>query len=62
MPQWLKNSPANAGVTGDTGSTPGSGKSPRGRNGNPLQYSCQNKPIGRGPWPAMVHEVTKSQT
>ena len=33
----VKNSPANA---GDAGSIPGSGRSPRGGNGNPCQYSC----------------------
>ena len=32
----VKNLPANA---GDTGSIPGSGKSPNEGNGNPLQYS-----------------------
>ena len=36
----VKNSPANAGDTGDTGSIPGSGISPGEGNGNPLQYSC----------------------
>ena len=34
-----KNSPANARDVGDTSSIPGSGRSPRGENGNPLQYS-----------------------
>ena len=34
--------PANA---GDVGSIPGSGRSPGGRNGNPLQYSCLENPI-----------------
>ena len=33
----VKNTPINA---GDSGSTPGSGRSPEGGNGNPLQYSC----------------------
>ena len=33
----VKNAPASA---GDTGSTPGLGRSPGGGNGNPLQYSC----------------------
>ena len=33
----VKNPPANA---GDTGSIPGWGRFPGGRNGNPLQYSC----------------------
>ena len=32
----VKNLPANA---GDTGSTPGSGRSPRGGNGNPTHSS-----------------------
>ena len=36
----VKNLPANAGDAGDTGSIPGSGRSPKGGNGNPLQYSC----------------------
>ena len=33
----VKNPPAKA---GDVGLIPGSGRSPGGRNGNPLQYSC----------------------
>ena len=40
-----KNLPANA---GDTGSIPGSGRSPGGGPGNPLQYSCLENPMGRG--------------
>ena len=36
----VKNSPANAGAIRDVSLTPGSGRSPRGRHGNPLQYSC----------------------
>ena len=35
----VKNLPANAGDPRDTGSIPGSGRSPRGEHGNPLQYS-----------------------
>ena len=31
-------------------------------NGNPLQYSCLENPMGRGAWLAAVHGVTKSQT
>ena len=38
----VKNLPANAGAAGD--SLPGSGSSPRGGNGNPLQYSCLGIP------------------
>ena len=37
----VKNPPANA---GDMGSIPGPGRFPGGRNGNPLQYSCQENP------------------
>ena len=36
----VKNPPANAGDTGDTGLIPGLGRSPGGGHGNPLQYSC----------------------
>ena len=34
----VKNSPAKAGDTRDLGLIPGSGRSPGGGNGNPLQY------------------------
>jgi len=47
---------------GDLGLIPGSGKSPREGNGNPLQYSCLGNPMDRGAWWAAVHGVTKSQT
>ena len=36
----VKNLPANAENAGDTSFIPGSGRSPGGGNGNPLQYSC----------------------
>ena len=41
----VKESTCNA---GDLGLIPGSGKSPGGRLGNPLQYSCLENPIDRG--------------
>ena len=44
----VKNSPANAGVTGDTGLIPGLGRSPGGGHGNPLQYSYLENSKGRG--------------
>ena len=44
----VKNPPANAGDTRDAGWIPGSGRSPGGRNGNPLRYSCLKKPMDRG--------------
>ena len=37
----------------DMGSIPGSGSSPRGGHGNPLQYSCLENPMDRGAWWAM---------
>ena len=36
--------------------------SPGEGNGNPLQYSCLENPMERGPWLAVVHSVAKSQT
>ena len=40
----------------------GSGRSPGGRNGSPLQYSCQENPMDRGTRLATVPGVAKSQT
>ena len=47
---------------GDPGSIPGSGISPGGGNGNPLQDSCLENPMDRGAWWATVHGITESQT
>ena len=58
----VKNPPTNAGATGDAGSIPGSGRSPGGGNGNPLQYSCLENPMDRGVWQATVLRVAKSRT
>ena len=41
--------------TGDLGSIPGSGRSPREGNGNPLQYSCLENSMDRGAFGATVH-------
>ena len=41
---------------------PGSGRSPGGEHGNPLQYSCLENPMDIGAWQATVHGVAKSQT
>ena len=40
----------------------GLGRSPGEGNGNPLQYSCLEKPMDRGAWQATVNGVTKSRT
>ena len=58
----IKNLPTNAGDTGDPVSIPGSGRSPGGGNGNPLQYSCLGNPMDRGAWRATVYGVTESDT
>ena len=46
---------------GDTGSIPGSERSPGEGNGNPLQYSCLKNPMDGGAWWATVHGVAKSR-
>ena len=50
----VKNLPANTRDTGDLGSIPGSGRSPRTGNGNSLQYSYLGNPTDRGAWWATV--------
>ena len=56
----IKNSPANAGDIRDVGSVPGSGRSPGGGNGNPLQSSCLDNPMDKGAW--WLHGVPKGWT
>ena len=56
--QVAKNPPANA---GDGGLIPGSGRSPGGGHGSPLQYPCLENSMHRRAWRATVHRVTKSQ-
>ena len=58
----VKNLPASAGGLCAVGSIPGSGRSPGGRHGNPLQYSCLENPKDRGARGATVHRVTNSWT
>ena len=57
-----EESACNAGDTRDTGLIPGLGRSPGGKNDNPLQYSCLGNPMDRGAWRATVQRVMKSQT
>ena len=56
----VKNPPANAGDTKDTGLISGSGRSPGGGHVNPLQYSCLENLMDREAWWATAHRVTKS--
>ena len=53
QPFWLR------GKAGESGSTPGSGRSPGEGNGNPLRDSCLGNPMDRGAWWATVLGNTK---
>ena len=55
-PWWLR---CNA---GDSGSIPGSGRSPRERNDYPLLYSCLENSKDRVAWWAIVRGIPKSRT
>ena len=55
----VKSLPANVGDIRNMGLIPGLGRSPGGRQGNPLQYSCLENPVDRGAWPATVHGVAE---
>ena len=46
----VKNPPVNAGNVRDTGSIPGSGRSPGEGNDTPLQYSYLENTMDRGTW------------
>ena len=54
-----KESACNA---GDSGSIPGSGRSPGEGNDNPHQYSCLENSMDRGAWQVIVHGIAKGQT
>ena len=58
----VKNLPANAGDIRDAGSIPGSGRSPGGSHGSPLQYSLLETPMDVGAWRTVVCRVAKSCT
>ena len=59
LPGWL-SSKESVCSAGDMVLIPGSGRSPRGGPGNPLQYFCLENPMDRGAWWSTVHRVTKS--
>ena len=52
----VKKAPSNA---GDRGWIPGLGRSPGGRYGNPLQYSCLENSMDRGVSWATVHVLAE---
>ena len=53
---------ASAYNAGDPDSIPGLGRSTGEGNGNPLQYSCLEKPMVCEAWYTTVHGVEKSGT
>ena len=55
----VKNPSANAGDARDVGLIPGWGRSPGGGNGNPLQFSGLDNPMGRGAWWATVQGLQR---
>ena len=55
----VKNPPANAGDKRDTGSIPGSGRSPGGGHGNPPQGSCLENTMDRGAWWKIIPRLSK---
>ena len=58
----VKNLLVNTGDIRDMGSIPGSGRSPEGRHGNQLQFSCLENPMDRRAWWVMVHRFAKNWT
>ena len=56
----VKNQSASARDIREAGSISGSGRSRGGGHGNPLQYSCLEKPKDRGAWWATIHMVAQS--
>ena len=55
----INNVPTNAEGVRDMSSIPGSGRSPAGGHGNPLQYFCLENPMDREAWWATAHRVTE---
>ena len=56
----VKSPAANSGDKRDAGVIPGTGRSPGGGQGNPLQYSCRENPMDRGDGWSTVRKVPKS--
>ena len=56
----VKNLSANAGDMRDSSLIPGSGRSPGGGHGNPLQYSWLEEPMDRGASRATVQSCEES--
>ena len=52
----VKNLPVSEVDARGVGLILGSGKSPGGRDGNPLKYSCLENPTDKGQWQATDHK------
>ena len=63
LPPWLsgKESTCNAGEMRDTGLIPGSGWSPGGGNGNPLQFYCLGNAMDSEAWWATHKELDTAE-
>ena len=61
LPWWLSSKESTC-KAGDTGSIPGSGRSPGEGNGNPFQYSYLENGMVRRAWWAAAHGVAKIWT
>ena len=61
LPWWFRGKETTCNA-GDLGLIPGSGRSPGGGHGYPLQCSCLEIAMDRGAWWAAVHGVLKSWT
>ena len=58
----VKNLPAGAGGVRHAGLTPGSGRSPEGGHGSPLQDSCLDILMDGGAWRDVVHGIAELDT
>ena len=61
LPRWYSGK-ESACIAGDSVLTSGSGRSPGGGHGNPLQYSYLENSKDRGPWQSTIYSVAKSWT
>ena len=55
----VKNLPDSTEDIRDMGSIHGLGRSPEEGHGNPLQYTCLEKPMDRGALWALVHSIAE---
>ena len=60
LPRWLGSKILPA--VQETWVQSWSGRSPGGRHGNTLQYSCLEDPMDRGAWWAIAYGLAKSWT